>query len=108
MTREQFHEFYYGTFNKAIEDAKTDPFRPNTQLEYQLFGWSRLDFHSMMRPPRGMKRDYRFVYKYEQDTHDFYQLAVGLRNAKGNAGTSIYLKANLRPKTPGVWKRETE
>ncbi|PFB64425.1 hypothetical protein [Bacillus cereus] len=108
MTPEQFHEFYFGAFKKAIDDAKADPFLPNTQLEYKLFGWSRLDFHSVMKPPRRMKRDYRFIYKYEPDTQDFYQLAVGPRNAKGHAGTSIYYTAQVRPKTPGVWKKETE
>lgn len=108
MTQEQFHEFYFGAFQKSITDAMADPFRPNTQLEYKLFGWSRLDFHSVMKPPRKMKRDYRFIYKYELDTKDFYQLAVGPRNAKGNAGTSIYYKAQLRPKAPGFWRKDTE
>ncbi|MEC4620961.1 hypothetical protein VST04_22975 [Bacillus paranthracis] len=108
MTEQQFHEFYFGTFQDAVEDAMTDPFRPNTPLRFKLEGWSRLDFHSMRKPPRGFKRDYRFVYKYECDTHDFYKLAVGVRNAKGINGDSVYHTSQHRPKAPGVWKKETE
>ncbi len=46
-----------------------------------------------------VKRDYRFVYKYDSDETSFYKLAVGLRNAKGVNGDSIYYKAQNRDKS---------
>ncbi len=42
MTQERFHEFYYGTFQNAIATAMANPFLPNTELRFQLEGWSRL------------------------------------------------------------------
>ncbi|MFJ8455714.1 hypothetical protein [Bacillus paramycoides] len=108
MTEQQFHEFYFGTYQNAVIAAMTDPFRPNTELGFRLAGWSRLDFHSMLRPPRKFKRDYRFVYKYERETHDFYKLAVGSRNAKGVGGNSVYYTAEHRPKEYRIWNKETD
>ncbi|MET1179439.1 hypothetical protein ABG775_16050 [Peribacillus simplex] len=64
-----------------------------TELRYALQDWSRLDFFSMSKPLPRVKRDYRFVYKYDSDDTSFYKLPVGLRNAKGVGGESIYHKA---------------
>ncbi|WHY58627.1 hypothetical protein [Peribacillus simplex] len=89
MTREQFLEFYL-QFVFAIDDAKEDPYRPNTELKHDLTDTSRLDFHSKKKPERKEKRDYRFVYRYDRDRSFFFGDAVGLRNAKGEGGDSIY------------------
>lgn len=83
-----------------------DPYRPNTELRYALQDWSRLDLFSMSKPLPRVKRDYRFVYKYDSDETSFYKLAVGLRNAKGINGDSIYYKAEKRDRSEEVWEKE--
>jgi hypothetical protein len=105
MTRQQAGEFYARYIN-VIDDAMEDPCRPNTKLEFDLSSFSRLDFFSMRKPPRGMSPNYRFLYRYDSHNFKFYKFAVGPRNAKGINGDSIYYIAKHRPKTPEVWRRE--
>ncbi|MDM5281929.1 hypothetical protein [Peribacillus frigoritolerans] len=107
MTRQQFTEFYSG-YLKVVKDAMENPYRPKTALRYALQDWSRLDFFSMSRLLPKVKRDYRFVYKYDSDETSFYKLAVGLRNAKGVNGDSIYYKAQNRDKSEEVWEKEEQ
>lgn len=106
MTETQFVEFYEYCYLRVIVDAKEEPFRPKTSLDFKLAGWNRLDFYSMKKPPRGMRPDYRFVYRYDGDYFSFYKLAVGLRNAKGINGDSVYFKAEQREKIDEVWQKE--
>lgn len=98
MTQEQFVEFY-NQFALAIDDAREDPYRPNTKLEHNLEDSSRLDFHSKKKPERKEKRDYRFVYRYDLDRSFFFGDAVGLRNAKGKGGDSIYYTVKYRDRS---------
>ncbi|AVD57356.1 MAG: hypothetical protein SOH59_10535 [Heyndrickxia faecalis] len=108
MTEDQFDEFLT-QYDKAIQIAMKNPYLPNTRLMYQLQDWSRIDFFSMKKPPRKFTRDYRFIYRYDADFYDFFKLAVGLRNAKGKQGDSIYYTAKIRlEESPDHWEEEND
>ncbi|MFE4706883.1 hypothetical protein [Peribacillus simplex] len=105
MTQAQFMEFF-DQFTLAIEDAKSDPYRPNTKLEHNLVDTSRLDFHSKKKPERKEKRDYRFVYRYDLDRSFFFGDAVALRNAKGKGGDSVYWTVKNRDRSDDNYAEE--
>ncbi|MCZ8493595.1 hypothetical protein [Priestia megaterium] len=98
----EFHEMY----EKAVKSSMIDPYQPNTKLNYQLEGWRRCKYHSVRRPDRGVKPDYRFIYRYDEDTGYFFKLATGKRNAKGVGGDSTYYDSHNREKTPNDFIKE--
>ncbi|MDF2788285.1 MAG: hypothetical protein K0S80_1383 [Neobacillus sp.] len=83
-------------YDDAVKEAKEEPFRKKSDLEFELAGWNKREFFSMKKPPRKFKWDFRFIYKYDQDFKHFYKLVVAKRNAKGVGGPSSYLKGKQR------------
>jgi hypothetical protein len=104
-------DVFLEVFDKAIKVAQKDPFKRKTDLKYELAGWNRTKFFSVKRPARKAKPDYRFIYKYDRDTCDFYKLTVGKRNAdgedeEGNAVDSPYYKSKHRDRSDDAFKKE--
>ncbi|PGN62201.1 hypothetical protein CN978_25050 [Priestia megaterium] len=106
MTSEQAVKDFLQGYEKGLLAAMKNPFPPGRDLDFELEGWCGKEFFSSPRPAPGSKADYRLLHRYESMKEEFYKLAVGLRNAKGVNGESVYLKGKQRLSVPIDWKKE--
>lgn len=63
--------------DRAIEEIKAAP-PSGSMLERTLDSYRKKKFHSVLRPPHGMRTDYRLIYRCDGDL--LLILGVGKRN----------------------------
>lgn len=77
MGEAEFDEFTK-CLDKAFEEIERN-LPDGAPLERSLAAYRKKKFHSLRRPPQGMRADYRLVYRCDLERNDLILLGVGKR-----------------------------